>query len=77
MRLTLVILAALFASDHVDAQWLNNPTPGVPRKADGKVNMAAPAPRMANGRPDLSGVWMTAEPNRETRGAARAPSPSG
>ena len=72
MRLTLVILAALFASDHVAAQWLKDPTRGVPRKADGKVNMAAPAPRMANGRPDLSGIWMTAEPNRETRGAAPA-----
>ena len=45
---------------------------GVPRTADGKVNMAAPAPRMANGKPDLSGLWMTAEPNRETRGAAPA-----
>jgi len=46
------------------AQWLNAPTAGVPRKADGKVDMAAAAPRMANGKPDLSGLWMTAEPNR-------------
>ena len=66
-----VALAILVVSlaPGVTAQWLNNPTPGVPRRADGKVNMTAPAPRMANGKPDLSGLWMTAEPNRETRGA--------
>jgi len=44
------------------AQWLNNPTPGAPRAADGKVNMAGPVPRM-NGKPDLSGIWQVqAEP---------------
>jgi hypothetical protein len=40
------------------AQWLNFPTPGTPRTRDGKPNLSAPAPRAANGRPDLSGVWM-------------------
>ena len=39
------------------AQWLGNPTPGVPRKADGTVDMKAPAPRMTDGKPDLSGIW--------------------
>jgi hypothetical protein len=64
VAVAVVILGLPFASDQVDAQWLDNPTPSVPRKADGKVNMTAPAPRLANGKPDLSGVWMTAEPNR-------------
>jgi hypothetical protein len=71
-RLTVVILGTLFASSELAAQWLNYPTAGVPRKADGKVNMAAPTPRMANGKPDLSGIWATAEPNR---GAGRGTQP--
>jgi hypothetical protein len=72
MRAALVILGTLFASSQLAAQWLNHPTPGVPRKADGKVNMTAPAPRMADGKPDLSGIWTTAEPNR---GAGRGTQP--
>jgi len=39
------------------AQWLEYPTPGVPRTADDKPNLSAPAPRTADGRPDLSGMW--------------------
>ena len=39
------------------AQWLNYPTPGVPRTPDGKPNLSAPAPRTADGKPDLSGMW--------------------
>jgi hypothetical protein len=38
-------------------QWLNYPTPGIPRTADGKPNLTAPAPRTADGKPDLSGIW--------------------
>jgi hypothetical protein len=39
------------------AQWINYPTPGIPRTPDGKPNLAAPAPRTADGKPDLSGIW--------------------
>lgn len=44
------------------AQWLNYPTPGIPRLPDGKPNLSAPAPRTADGKPDLSGVWYLEAP---------------
>jgi hypothetical protein len=39
------------------AQWLNYPTHGVPKTADGRPNLNAPAPRIRDGHPDLSGLW--------------------
>ena len=44
------------------AQWLDYPTPGIPRLADGKPNLAAPTPRAPDGKPDLSGIWRGAGP---------------
>ena len=49
--------AGLLTAQVVSAQWVNYPTPGVPKKADGSPNLSAPAPRAADGKPDLSGLW--------------------
>jgi hypothetical protein len=53
------MLAALIAmlGTGAQAQWVNYPAPGTPRTRDGKPNFAAKAPRLSNGKPDLSGVW--------------------
>jgi hypothetical protein len=44
------------------AQWVNQPTPGIPRTPDGKPNLTAPAPRTPDGKPDLSGLWTKISP---------------
>jgi hypothetical protein len=54
----LVALTAFFATSvSVAAQWTRVPSPAVPRSADGKPNLSAPAPRSSDGRPDLAGIW--------------------
>jgi hypothetical protein len=70
---SIVILGSSLASDPLAAQWLNHPTAGVPRKADGKVDMAAPTPRMADGKPDFSGIWISEKRDKEP-GEEDAPS---
>ena len=39
------------------AQWVHHRTPGIPRTADGKPNLTAPASRALDGKPDLTGLW--------------------
>ena len=51
------ILIALSAAS-LHAQWVKYPTSGVPKTAAGAPNLNAPAPKAADGKPDLSGIWV-------------------
>jgi hypothetical protein len=53
---TLLFALAIFPGT-VFAQWPGYKTASAPRLPNGRVNMDAPAPKAADGHPDLSGIW--------------------
>lgn len=55
------LVAALGVPAPLLAQWIEYPTKGVPRTAEGAPDLSAPAPRTPDGKPDLSGIWWSAE----------------
>ncbi len=57
MKRTLAILIILTATTPLAAQWITLPTPQIPRTADGEADLSAPAPRLADGRPDFTGLY--------------------
>ena len=57
MRLFLAALMLAAGAMPAAAQWLDRPWPGIPRTSDGKPNLAAPALRGPDGKPDLTGLW--------------------
>jgi hypothetical protein len=53
----LALLGLALLGMPVAAQWMNHPTPGIPRTKDGRPNLSAPAPMTSDGKPDFSGIW--------------------
>ena len=52
-------LSILFATSTLACgQWIHYEKKNVPRLPNGKVNMTAPAPKQADGKPDLAGIWL-------------------
>ena len=59
MKIRIAFVVLLIAcSMPLLAQWEKYATPGVPRDAQGRVQMDARTPQTANGKPDLSGNWV-------------------
>ena len=56
-RITVLALLVLPLATVLEAQWLNHPSPAIPRTADGRPNLSAPVPKTSDGKPDLSGIW--------------------
>src|SRR5262249_36776149 len=58
MKFVAGIVALVCASSGtISAQCLQSPTAAVPRAAEGRPDVNAPAPRTPDGKPDLSGIW--------------------
>jgi hypothetical protein len=55
------IAIILATAGSASAQWITIPWQGIPRTADGKPDMMAPAPKNAQGKPALGGIWRAAD----------------
>jgi hypothetical protein len=72
-RSAALVTAALVVGMPLAAQWVHYPTAGIPRKADGSVDLSAAAPKTADGKPDFSGTWTSDEVDPRRPGVAPNP----
>jgi len=63
--ISILIVLGVASSRCLPAQWLNHPTPGIPRTRDGRPNLTAPTPRGVDKKPNLAGLWVTESAPRE------------
>ena len=73
MKLFLAALMLMAGAIPAGAQWLDRKTPGIPRTADGKPNLAAPTPRGPDGKIDFTGVWNGPVPDLDLDSANALP----
>lgn len=57
VRVVAAAAVCALAASPAGAQWLKHHDPRIPRTADGKPDLTAPAPRQPDGKPDLNGLW--------------------
>ena len=72
--ISLALLTLVAGATMLLGQWPKHPTDG-PKTEDGKLDLKAPAPKAADGHPDLSGLWQPMRMNAgrgNGRGAAKA-----
>jgi hypothetical protein len=57
LQASAVLVVALGSPAPATAQWTAIPQGNLPRTAEGRPDLSAPAPRASDGMPDLSGIW--------------------